>query len=126
MTQIDVKFPEDALNDIVHKAILEQVTAEQRDAIIGAAVKALTERPKSTGYGSHQPQSALQDAFNMAVQRVANRVAVEVIDNDPVIQGKIRALMGEAVAAAMDDEYSLKFAAANAMGSVLLDWKRDQ
>ena len=97
----NLNLPDEQMREIVSAAILQTVTAENRDALITQAIASLF-APNSSGYGSKQ--SPLQDAFNSAVFAKARQIVIEVLDLDETLNNKIKAIIVEAAEKALSDE----------------------
>ncbi len=84
----DIKIDGEAMRAVVAKVLIEQVSEEQRAAILAAAVEQLLAEPKDQ-YGRSSGTSALQQAFNDAVRRVAYDVVKDYLTLDE-IRGRVR------------------------------------
>lgn len=121
----EIKIESDAMQAIVSKAILEGIDAGQRQAILEQAVGALIKPQGGDRYG-HDKSTPLQDAFDAAVRGVVHEVAREVVTDNPELRAKVRALVEEAMAAALDKGSDLRERVASAVaGAVLNSWERD-
>lgn len=97
----NLNLSDDALNTIVAKAIIDQMTPEKREALITQAVKHLLEE-KEAGSGSYysgRGKTAFQRAFDHAVERVAEKVATEKLETDPDFKAGIETLFADAARA---------------------------
>lgn len=92
----DIRIDDGQLKDIIAKSILDTLTPEKREALIGAAVKSLLTESVGSGYGS---PTKIQSAFNDAVYRVAQEIAVEHC-NQPETRAKIQKVVADATARA--------------------------
>lgn len=86
---MEVKIDGEIAQQIVQKAIFESLTEESRNAMIEQAIAALITLPPKVNYGSIQPPSPLQVAFNDQVRQVASEV-VNTYLNDDRIRDSIR------------------------------------
>ncbi len=89
---VQVKITDEVLNKLVEKAILDTLTPEARENLVVQAIQALVMK----GTGSYDRESAIQRAFNNAVERVAYKVAEERVENDPKVMAEIGAVYTEA------------------------------
>ena len=93
---MDFKLDDEAMQTLVVKAIMDGMTKERRDELIAGSIKALLEKPKNNDrnyYGDKT--SALQTAFNRAVEQVALEHARKVVEEDPVFQEKIKGVFAD-------------------------------
>ena len=79
----NLNLPDDQMREIVSAAILQTVTAENRDALITAAISSLL-KPNSSGFGAKE--SPLQAAFNSAIHQKAKQIVTEMLDADEQIK----------------------------------------
>jgi hypothetical protein len=82
------------LGEALQVGLLQAMTPELKDALIGAAVQTLITPPPNE-YGRKQ-LSPLQDAFNSAIYAVARTVVEEAV-NTPEVQAQITGLVREAL-----------------------------
>jgi predicted RNase H-like nuclease len=99
----EIKIESDAMQAIVSKAILEGIDADQKQAILEQAVAALIKPRGERGYGKPEPTTPLQDAFDMAVRRVVNEVANEVIADNSDLRDKVREMVVQAMSDTLKD-----------------------
>lgn len=93
-----IELDQETLKSVVSEAIFTSLTEAQRQVMITSALSYLM-TPQSSGYGSSRPSTTpIQEAFNHAVGGVANRIASDMLTNDPEISSKIKGLIEEAVA----------------------------
>lgn len=91
---IKIEFDEDGLKDLVSGWVLQQMSGDQREAVLASAIKHLITEP--TGNYGYKGASPLQAAFNLAVERVMHEVAREMLAEDPHVRASIRELIGQA------------------------------
>ncbi len=92
---MDLKFDQQLMSQIVSKAILEGVSAEQRDTLLAAAVDALI-TPERGSYGV-KPKTPIQEAFEAAAKNACHQVAAQMIAEDPQFMQTVRDLTREAI-----------------------------
>jgi len=80
----ELTIPVDELSSILNKAILDSLSAQTKETLIEGALKHLMTSSRDR-YNSTS-KTPLQEQFEMAVNRVANQVAEEVIAAHPVRQ----------------------------------------
>ncbi len=90
---IKIEFNEDGLKDLVSGWVIQQMSGEQREAVLANAVKYLITQPKDN-YG-RAGNSPLELAFNIAIERVMRDIATDMIENDPEVRAKLTTLLGE-------------------------------
>ena len=88
----NLQLDDEAMKDLIAKSILDTLTPEAREQLIGAAIKQLLAKNTSDRYDA---RSHLQTAFDDAIQEVARKVALEELSKDDGLATKIRALMLE-------------------------------
>jgi hypothetical protein len=93
-----LNLSDDALREVVYKAILDTISADQRDTLLKAALAHLMSPGERDGFGGHRP-SPLQTAFNDAVSRYAREAAYERLQNDAEWKAQIDALLGDVLKA---------------------------
>jgi uncharacterized membrane protein YheB (UPF0754 family) len=91
MTEADMDFKLDdqALKSVLSKSIMDILTPEKREEIIGKAVERLLATKTSDRYDA---PTTLQAAFDAAVRDVAQTVAVEMLRQDAALRDKIKAM----------------------------------
>jgi hypothetical protein len=99
---MQIPIDQDALRELVSKAILDSLTGDKRDELLKGAIKDLIETPKSTStYGPKV--SKLEQAFSQAVEVAANRIITDMMNNDEALVSKIKGVMVEAVEHAFEE-----------------------
>lgn len=79
----EIKLDSDAVQSIIAKALLEELSDEARDGLIQQALVYLISAPKSAGYSTLTPEkSPLQKAFENAAIKVANGYVTELFQKD--------------------------------------------
>lgn len=91
-----VNLNDEQLNTIVAKAVLDAITPEKREELIGNAVKHLLAGNPDGASSYGDQRSRLQRAFDAAVGEVAMKVAREHVETSE-IQAQCKALIAEAV-----------------------------
>jgi pyruvoyl-dependent arginine decarboxylase (PvlArgDC) len=97
----NLDLPDDQMREIVSAAILQTVTAENRDALITSAIASLL-APNSSGFGSRQ--SPLQLAFNIAIEQKAKQIVKEMLDTDEQIERAVEDIIISAAKKAFSSE----------------------
>lgn len=93
---MDVQLNDAQLKDIITKAILDSLTPERREALIGEAVKGLLkEVVTGSGFNSDR-RSTIQRAFDRAVADVAEGVARDALVGNADVKAKIGTMFTEA------------------------------
>jgi hypothetical protein len=101
---------------IAAKVMAELLPAQVRDQLIAEALqRAIT--PDRSSYGSGG--SAIQNAFDNAVQSLLNQIVKEKIDSDPAIRQKVEGLIGAALTRFLDFDYDCSRAVAEGMVNAL-------
>jgi len=99
---MQIPIDQNALRELVSKAILDSLTGDKRDELLKGAIKELIETPKNTGpYGPKV--SKLEQAFAQAVEVSANRIITDMMNNDEALISKIKGVMVEAVERAFEE-----------------------
>lgn len=91
---MDVKLNDDAMRQIISKAILDSLTPERREEIIATAVANLLS--EKTNPNSYNSKTKLQGAFDYAVQNIAQSVAIKELSEDGALRDKMQKLMLDA------------------------------
>ena len=120
---MDVKIDTEAMTAVVSRAILEGISTEQRDLLLEQAVTALV-TPKKVNSWDRDGVTPLQEAFARAAQATVNRVAYEMVETNEAFVARIREMIGEAIAAAAEEDYNLKEKVVQAVAGAVIDWKR--
>lgn len=94
MAEINLKLEEESLKKMAAEAILAQLSTDERASILQQAVSFLL-TPKEQGLG-YRKTTPLQDAFQIALQKIAHEVAREVLDDMPEIQANMKEVAAEA------------------------------
>lgn len=119
-----IQIPENAVRDIVAKAIMESIDDATRDKILSDAVAALiTTPPQKTGYGVVNHESPLRVAFDIAVRDAVNAEAHRLLDESEEAQSHIKARVGESIAALCADNYD---GLPEKIGDAIAVWLREQ
>lgn len=92
---MDLKLSDDALNTLVSKAILDQLSAEGRDKVIKEAIIYLT-TVKKEKYGT-RTISPLQAALSDRVEQAAHRVIEDYLKEDPTFKATVLAALHKAM-----------------------------
>ncbi len=125
LDQLSVQLDGEALNAIVTKAILDQITAEQRKVILDQAVKALLS-PKPDPYGySRREITPVQAAFDNAVRQSAMKAAQTLVDDDVEFQGRLRNMVRDSMTKLLDSESDLAQAVGTAVGQAVTAWAQE-
>lgn len=90
-----LQINDDALKAIVTKAILDTISAEQRDILLKSALEHLMAPGDPSSFGKRAP-SPLERAFQSGVERYAYRLIEERLENDPAWKAAIDGLLTEA------------------------------
>jgi hypothetical protein len=97
----NLNLPDDQMREIVSAAILQTVTAENRDTLITEAIANLL-RPKEARYGPKT--SLLQEAFDFAVNEKARQILTEMLDTDQKIKAQVSDIIAKAAEKAFNEE----------------------
>lgn len=101
-----IKLDDDSVRGLVAEAVLSSLSAEARNTLITDALKWLMtprEEANNRGYGTVKRPSPLEEAFRDAVNRAANQVVSEYLQNDPQTIENIKTLYAEAMHKLMTD-----------------------
>lgn len=115
---MNITLDNDQVRTLVQEGIIAQLTGEQREAIISQALAALLTKPRDN-YG-RESVSPLQSAFNTAVQRVSERLATELIEENPEVRSRIKEQLIGGVELALKD-YRVKSAITDTITKALDD-----
>lgn len=87
---------------MVHEQFIEQMGDEGRKAVIGEAVRMLTgvDKDGKRAFG----ESPLEYAFKTHIRKVAEEVVGEIIESDPEIREKMKAVASDAIHGFLDHE----------------------
>lgn len=99
---MDLKLTGTDLEPIVAKAIVDMLTPEKRDELIRNAVENLI--TKRDPYNTGQKKSELQQAFDRAVGRIADKMVEEKLTNDSAIMAELEKLLAEGWQLMLQDE----------------------
>lgn len=113
---MQLSLDDDTIRGLVSEGIIAQLSGEQREKIIGEALSSIL-KPGPSSYGRTEP-SPLQLAFNMAVNNVAQRIAVELIEEDPELRTRIKAQVLAGVENLLTND-SLKWALSNVLDAAV-------
>lgn len=78
MTGMNISIPQEELNIILGKAILDSLTDDAKNTIIAEAIAHLN-TPVGNSW-DHKKQTPLQNAFNLAVQQLTNVLVHELVE----------------------------------------------
>lgn len=101
---MDIKLDQDQMMTVVSGALLKAITVDQQKTLIEGAIKHLLDPQKTGNSYSSTYESPIQRAFKDAVERIAVLKANEILEHDPVIQGKIKDLILEGINRMFEDE----------------------
>lgn len=94
---MDVKLNDDAMTQIIQKAIIDSLTPERREEMLSAAVKSILSVPVNPGsYG--EKRSILQAAFDNAVQQVAYDYVRTELSGQTEFREKVKKLFEDVAA----------------------------
>ena len=93
MSTTAISIPTDAMHDIVAKAVLDSISADQREVLIKAALDFLITPPKKENYHAATPPSPLQQAFHNAVAESAREIVRQVVKDE--LAERIKAVIHE-------------------------------
>lgn len=124
---MEIKLDPEAVASIASAAILQSLSAEQRDEVIKQAVSALLRPDEGRGFGSGK--TPLQKAFDSAIANAAYRVVQEHIANVPEVEEAILKLLGPVLNGIVKEQSSqyndeLSGVIGSAVGSWLADRAR--
>jgi len=120
----ELKFDETGLKSVVSAWIMQQMTSEQREAAIAAALGYLLEQPKDK-YGYGKGTSPLQQSFNLAIEQVMRQVVREMVETDPHIQAQVKQLLAETFSKWLS-EYGNEHVRRNVVEAIVLNmYKND-
>lgn len=99
------------MREVIGAAVLKTLDENTRATVISTAITHLL-KPEKTYNGI--TESPLQQAFNRAIENIAEKMAMEEIENNEEVKSKLRTLLHEAVDTLManKDESVKKIAAA--------------
>ena len=83
MSGASVHLSDEMVSAAVTKAILEGITGEQKEAIIGAAVKSLLDVPSRGQYSYGDKRTRLQEAFDEAFRNGGKYQAEAYASGEP-------------------------------------------
>jgi len=82
---MDITINPEAAQEFVQKALFDSLSQDARNELVGQALTALTLRPKKDRlYGSPEPRSPLEEAFDRAVVTIANTVVREYLEDEEI------------------------------------------
>lgn len=85
MMDANISIDSEAVRGFVSQAIIQSITAEQRELVLRQAVESLLDEPKDS-YGRVRAPSPLAAAFTNAVQQVSTSVVREYLDDETIKQ----------------------------------------
>lgn len=88
-----LNIDDENMKALIAKAIMDTLTVDAREKLIGEAIKNLLTSKRGNSYDS---RSELQVAFDSAVVSVAQQVAFQELTKDDALKDKVRALMVDA------------------------------
>jgi hypothetical protein len=91
------------LNLIIQKAIVDSLSPESRNLLIGKAVKELISK-KTGSFGRDDKPSPLEEMFGYSVQEIGRALVREYLENNEEFKTKVKACIAEAVERAFNDE----------------------
>lgn len=92
MTNLTIQLDPVALREATSQAIMGILTPEVRAELISKAISALL-APSTNSWDKNK--SPLEIAFNDAVNKVAREVCVKIVDEDPAIRDRVKALAAQ-------------------------------
>jgi hypothetical protein len=93
-------FPEEKWGELVGAAVLSQITEQDRNSLVAAAIRKLLEPESGGGYGNKR--TPLQIAFEDAVRAKATQICAEYVEANA--KDKIRSVLSDALDRAFDGE----------------------
>lgn len=108
MTAPAINIPQEMLQGIVAKAILEGVGTDTRDLLIQQALTYLVAPTKMSGdYSSRNTgPSPIQQAFEIAAGQVVHQMARELVAENQEFQQAVRTMLTEAITQVVTDPES--------------------
>jgi len=100
--EIKIEFPQDGLKEMIGGWVIQQMTGDQKEKVLAAAIDYLL-TPKKESYQT-VASSPLQDAYVLACRQVMTEVAKEMIQDDPVIRAQIKTKLGEGLFAWLESD----------------------
>lgn len=89
---MEVKLDTAGMQMLVEKAIFDGLTPEKREDLLRGAIQALMARTSSSSYNS---PTVLQQTFNDAARRVAEKIATDHLETDPEFQTNVKKLFAD-------------------------------
>lgn len=102
---------------VVSAQVLASISDEVREKILSDAVKMLiTAQQRKDRYDRPiETPSMIHEAFNAAVRGLAQKIAVELIEENPEVERRVREAAGEAIIVWMEDDGNLMGSLAEAI-----------
>ena len=117
----EIRLTDENLSAVLSVAVLGLLTTEMKERVISEAVAQLI-KPKQSTYGLGY-QSALQEAFNHAVQNLSFNVAREYVAEHPEFRERIIAQLDKVAAEAMVQDERLRGVVVKALVGELARWQ---
>lgn len=92
MATLNLTLDPESLREATSQAILGVLTPEMKASLIRQAIDAII-KPVTNSYGSTARKSSLEEAFEIAVNRIVREVAEEMVQQDESLRSKIRELL---------------------------------
>lgn len=101
---MDIKMNSEAMQALISKAIIDQLTPEMKEDMIAKALAYLME-PKSNGYG--KTESPITASFNSAAYDIMSKILREELEGNEQFKEHVKKMLGDIVAKLMrkDEEY---------------------
>lgn len=103
---LNLRLPEEALTQIVGKAVIDALSDEDRNLIIAQAIAQMN-KPNSTGGWNSDKRSPLQFAFDNAVANLVHKLVAEIVEESEqyaAIKAEVKAMLDRFPSVENDDE----------------------
>lgn len=92
----NITLDNEAMKTVIADTILKQITPEERERLMTAAIVQLMSANGTDNYGRKRP-SSLESAFNEQAERVMREIIREDLQNNTVFAQKIKSLMADII-----------------------------
>ena len=122
---IKLNISDGALQEALHKAILDQISGEERERIIAAAITYLCTVPEKRSLYDPAPQSKLQTAFNAAIEQQTYHIVREYVAENRDFLDFVKTQLKEVVAALMVQNEQLRTKISEHLADAITDALKD-
>lgn len=107
-TKMKIDLGDEQFRALTHKALFDAMSQETRDELVRSAIQTVISGEGGPKHGGYVRLSPLQEIFDKTVSKIAEEIALEMIESNPEYKEKIRSVVVEGFDAIFSGENRAK------------------